>query len=618
MPTSYVSKSTTDLTPMAAQKMAQQRLHRYFRPTKPVNSGPVRTARCSFLDLPTSVRGRIYRETGLVPPEGQSWGRMTMNTSSLVHRGCQFAEINLSGGDDPRDHTPRPDCHRCCGDENYHDDWCGCKSPFPSALFYVCRVISDETIQLFYSETRFDIAYTASGKLSALETLGPVAIASLQDLRIHMNVCFCSEGPECQLYEHRQGCHPACKIWGHDEQLDPHRKSRAASAMISDLDRVCQRIRLYLPSSQLRLSFLCEIKHSDSPGNSETDPDDLTSRLVASLQKLPTLRSCAVYFSRRSDPHLRATAEMLRQRLTTPPTASSRYFRLRDLPKELELNILRFTGLVAPRCVEYDKVHSIMGLGIRLFQGDTFADRPVSLPCCCRYYNRGSASGWNCEHWHFPSQLFLVDRQMENDARTIMYRENTWTIQGWRALLGAEGDQIAIPRVLKSIPGLLENVRRLSLCFHDIEDLGSEENDAWKGVINTLVNRCAVEMLALVILLPHPEHSWYDQTWGPAECVWREHNAAIHQIPAALGGRRLREFYLDISKMHVFDDQQHGKVDCPCRCPVATVYQQERRKEEVIIGPIEDWDSHQQRKASSIHRYHLDDYNWRCRICGDT
>lgn len=526
--------------------MRQQRIENYFSLSKSSHRWPLPRSnlknRISFLDLPVSVRKRVYSAVGLISSPQQQWRRVTMNSASITERACQF---------EPESSPLPSDCPKCFGrlDESLWKNSCNC-DPFPLALFTICRAISDEVTYLFYSQTRFEIAYTSPGKLSALEQLGPKAISCLRDLTIRLNVSFCPNGPACKDVSHAGYCHPSCRNVGHDVPLGWFPKSRDDKILLLSFRRLCGRLREHLQPGRLKLTFYCESRdHS------------LAADILASLMMLPVLRTCSIWLSRDFDPNLRQMAEETRLRLLgLPESRVTGHFPLRNLPKELELRMLRFTDLVAPHHMWYCKGGFRYSLS-RERQHCKYRDpSDVTVAClerlpgvCCCKSEAHSFSTSACAHWHFPDALFLVDQQMASDALMIVNRENTWILR-WKTLASA-----SLPVAPPVLGRFLVNVRRLTI------DLPcTSAYDHWRVVVDNLVNRCVVERLTLVIQMPHPEHPHVNLSGDAASPMWAAHCETIQRLATALAGRKFKDFFVVVTRPHVdFDEFGPTVIDCP-------------------------------------------------------
>ena len=171
---------------------------------------------------------------------------------------------------------------------------------------------------------RLQVVYTAPRGLGPLKRLGPLAIASIHDLTIRLNVCSCTGGPGCALPQHRRAnCYATCRIGGHDEPLGRRPGCRYDRYAWQNLRDDCAYLARFLPANQLRFAFVCEVEDYG-----------LAARLMEALLQLPTLQSCTIALSLASDPRLRALAQETQTKLTNSSLArvAPRHFRLHIMP----------------------------------------------------------------------------------------------------------------------------------------------------------------------------------------------------------------------------------------------------------------------------------------------
>ena len=236
-----------------------------------------------------------------------------------------------------------------------------------------------------------------------------------------MNICICLESEKCIDPTHRMhtDCHPYCETVGHNTPLGDNRASREDKYLLAELDRICQHLATYLPTNRLYLAFVCDCAVYG-----------LAVEAMKSLLLLPRLRWCSKSLSQSFNAKLRELAETTRLLLTDYPESRIKTeISLRDLPKELQMKILRHTGLVAPYHLYYCSKSRVWKLNSNENGGcfyDSLSLEYSMKPICCRRHHDHSLSGWNCNCWHFPTALLSVDRKMRNEAQEIAFRENTW------------------------------------------------------------------------------------------------------------------------------------------------------------------------------------------------
>ena len=206
-------------------------------------------------------------------------------------------------------------------------------------------------------------------------------------------------------------------------------------------------IRPVLVPGRLRLNFVCDVADVET-GRIATAP----FLEVPASQQL--LAGCSVRLSRRANPDLNSLARRAVLRATTGQLAErheSGSFRFMDLPAELRIRVLAYTDLVTPfREVEWNASHGmyrryrftgrlddmcpnvIHGVTTLHDHMDFYGDNPIptcwefSYPagCYCGAFHAAYSSVYPCKCWSQPTPLFLVSRQVRQDALRVFFGYN--------------------------------------------------------------------------------------------------------------------------------------------------------------------------------------------------
>jgi len=573
--------------------MHQQRLESYFPPLHPSPS-PSRSSsrRVSFLDIPAPIRMRIYEACQIVPAPGVTWSPISMNHGRTNGPTCLFD--GQDDDDSVYDFYDLGFCHRCQVTEVtsnrphgqampwrvLHSSDC---EPLPLALFYTCRTLYAELVDVFYSKNRFDIAYTGRGGLSVLETLTTRAITSLRDLTIRMTFRACR--PECGVRKHQLDCHHSCKASGHDEPLGVRPGSRRDRLAVEALMRVIQHLAPHIRPGRLKLSFACDVRDAG-----------VAARLLGSLEVLPTLRSCAISLSEGFDPRLRQMArESSLRMMGYPESRVTGSFPFRRLSRELQLLILSFSGLVAPFHLWYDEkrdrpdmrlirancVYNCIRTQAGWEHAHDLQSQLVDLPviCCC-LPRRHSTSDWVCNHWHFPLSLFAVDRRMRDDSRTTMYSENIWTDFPLRFIQHHEHHRVQL-----NVEHFMSSVRHLTYSPMSMQ-VGVEHPYS----IERILGACHPERLTLVLRLPHPSHDERENISDLTQRYWTNHRVLLRKVSSILasrhGGTAFRGFFVGLKRTHTEDDPtgHAGPSEIDCQTSAADLDRIEQELERMVVG----------------------------------
>ena len=602
--------------------MAQRRIDDFFQSIEVCATKTV-TPKTTFLDLPLSVRRRIYAETELIPLHDGSWSRIVLNDGTITERLCQFHDANTK--------VPLVNCHQCIHQRPRRNrnpihypvvdsDLLGminegCSHPhLPYQLFFVSRAISQDARSFFYSQNKFQINYTGPGKLSVLEKLGSIAIAAMRNLTIRMNMCTCSTS--CKKDSHASDCHQSCKEVGHDMPLGYHPKSHNDKQLLVDLKRVCEHLRNDLVPNRLGLTFICDsVDHI------------LASQVMNSLLLLPRLKWCSIMLSRSFDFRLRQIAEETRIKLIGEPDCRvTKAFPLRDLPKELELEVLRHTGVINSKHLRYNPRSMFptlftSSIEIRcMYTNDLgiYSKDHSNCSCCC--CNSHSTSTWSCNCRRFPYALFSVDWEMNHDMRTIMYRENAWELHIARVARDAK----TFPSVLANLSFFLLNVRDLTVVCSSW--YLADTNGIGKAFIRGLLDQSGScpEKLALGLVLSHPNHFATGLTTDLHDTVWRTHHEAASVLLQHLRRRTFSDFFVFTERLHNCHDDYAGVAFTkPCRALGnnsihGLIDQIDKELEAMVMGA--DYDSQKRGKNRRMHissgNPYLDNMSFNCWACG--
>lgn len=328
-------------------------------------------------------------------------------------------------------------------------------------LLLSCRAIYSEAAALLYSANRFSIRYTHPGSLGPLRSLTAPSLASLTHLKIvlHQAPCYhpsdifndggyrCLHGRPHYAYSGlRYGkrahdeSHPAPLLSDDGDGLARLR----VQGMLNEWHSTAAYLSLHIVS-QLELSLVCDL----DPKNGHAL--DVAESVTAPLrQHFPSLRSCHVRLAKTADFRLyelaREAVMVMQARIppylnpSSTPTATS----LMDLPRELRIHILKYTDLILPfRTVTWSRRNSgYLAKATRAHSrlpGWPFITRfhtcshgkrsgtPGS--CFCHCYHAAFST---CRCWVPPSPLFLVCRELYQDALFVFFTGNHFIVHDFQ------------------------------------------------------------------------------------------------------------------------------------------------------------------------------------------
>ncbi|KAE9368669.1 hypothetical protein N431DRAFT_486151 [Stipitochalara longipes BDJ] len=328
---------------------------------------------------------------------------------------------------------------RCCK-VSWEGMVCSCESDdpmFPSPLLDVCRQVSNEVAQLFYSRNHFNVCQTNDGGFSGLLSIRPTALSWLTSLSIELSVCECADDSGDDNLTGSCSHH-----WQHHVLSIPGNQQFLRSAMLHSRSiemtkwkTLCQHLAASVTSHQLKLWIICEVN------NIET-----AKEITAPLTEPPVLRLCSIRLN--SEPFMTELQDLARDitlKLTSQrPDALDYPFRYLDLPREIQLHILQYTDLVANNdiawCSEvpYEGPQIIETSSLEWkSNGFSSEDFTYQFKCCgkcsdireiCSCFLMHTAYSTACVCWRMPSSLFLVSHQMREDSTAVFFSRNHFVI----------------------------------------------------------------------------------------------------------------------------------------------------------------------------------------------
>lgn len=448
----------------------------------------------------------------------------------------------------------------------------GCKCrPFAFQIFLVCKKISDEARNLFYSANPLEICYTSPKGLSPLLALTPHTITALSSLTLHMNTCTDQHSPDCRSWYERPACYCSCWAAGQDVPLGywypgtptPHQPTQKDIRLIADLRSLCQYLRRHLTPGRLSLQFVCETRERD-----------LAALVLETLQLLPELRECGIWLSTTYDEDLRKIGRAARLRLLgTPEHCIEPTFPLRKLPRETQLEVIRHAIMVSKGRAKSQ---------FRLSPWHDFMPYDRSCPDMFGYSDctsfdsdfrsrvsqgtriTGCTDGY-CHCLVFPRQLLSVDRLMRMDVRMIMFGESNWVFRmdytcSTESLYPQQTD-------------ILHQLRHITFDYTAIYHMSAESLymavglTSWNELVDKMVSFLNVPFLTLELILPHPTHDMVKDVTDANHRVWETHTIILPQIAESFAKhhqeKKLKRLSISIDRDDCGVDGVDSRLSCP-------------------------------------------------------
>ncbi|KAH6626572.1 hypothetical protein B0J18DRAFT_464568 [Chaetomium sp. MPI-SDFR-AT-0129] len=344
-------------------------------------------------------------------------------------------------------------------------------SPSDQVTFYgmllSCRAVYTEASALLFSSNRFVIHYRNKRSLQPLRNLAPPSLAALTSLKVVLNQASCHHRREAEVSgaccTRVSGCFTRKPkgAGGHCLIRRPHKNLHDTPLQSSDpsarlMLEEWHATAVYLSSNTkldaLELSLVCDVDQKEV---------EAAEHIVAPLLLFPKLKDCHVRLCISPNSHLRQLARNASRQASSnpalepasPTSGSSRL--LITLPRELRIRILEYTDLVAPLkevmwnrlgqgyhyfssgCSAWEGVPCLPpyhhgcqyrdchGQGI-IKDGIVRSDQLRSIGCFCGV--RHAAFSSTCKCWAPPTPLFLICRDLCEDARFVFFSANRFVV----------------------------------------------------------------------------------------------------------------------------------------------------------------------------------------------
>ena len=410
-----------------------------------------------------------------------------------------------------------------CGELHYGEDDCEVYNRLlPSQLLDVCRVVSDEVKYLFYSKSHFKITSTHLGRFSGLVSLKPRVLSWLSSLSIRLCVCTCTTDIRglglriCFIHYFGQDRSKDLGIPG-QEKLLQHAGVRYQSREITEWKLLCRHLALYITPHQLKLWVEIFALGLDI----ETAKD-----FTLAMMQLPVLRECGIYFMDKDCLEFQELARDTALKLTGRSSdALDSPFRFLDLPREIQLHILRYTNLVINNdiawCPDSDyegpKVFDASCLVWGEWNTDTEAYRYESK-CCekcadikerCFCRSLDAAFSTSCTCWWMPMPLFVVSQQMREDATMIFFSLNNFLILPPRRSICQHLKYTQLLEILRFFSRFAargrKHLRSVTWMLPELDHMwGPTEKGEWKQVVDICAEELSIERLVFTIDMSFP------------------------------------------------------------------------------------------------------------------
>ena len=348
----------------------------------------------SFLDLPVSVRNKIYLLSDLCrlcPIELVAERALLRDDYLRMLRGRAANRTFLDGGEGCRcTHVRYPLIVR---GPSYRIQKFSCVGPpLALSLLFISRAVHKETVSILYSRNKFKLRPPSSDILALLTHIQPKAISNLTSLHIILD-------------------QPAF--------LGMTCNNAPGKAAVEAWKSECLCLSRLIPPHQLSFAFYC------SPSDEAT-----ALQIGGALMSLPTMQSCAISFGELLDKEMKSISRSICQKLSGLCDDSLVPFQFFKLPGEIRKMILRYTDLVACRNGWQwgDNELAVCNGKLACRIGCCMHCNDTLEHCCC--ITKKSAYSTSCKCFCGPIALLGVNRQMHVEATVVLFEYNRFHFSG--------------------------------------------------------------------------------------------------------------------------------------------------------------------------------------------
>ncbi|EPE33218.1 hypothetical protein GLAREA_06230 [Glarea lozoyensis ATCC 20868] len=448
----------------------------------------------SFLDMPENIRLRIYTYAGLIRlcpielnvPEGycfrdydSSWG-----TDRSTEERCLYV-IRLRGGD--RSIVPLP---RHLAQAHSEPD-CLCPR-LPIQLLYVSRRSYEDVFPVFYSRNKFIMRYKSADDLPIFLNLNHHILSTVKDLLVRFNSWPCARGhPHIVGRQVGRFRCSNCLSMPPSPDYALEMATSAGTGLLVAWKTISTHLASSIRPKQLNFAFICDVAALNS-GKAVVEP----------LLMLPTLNRCTIRLNNRPNYALNSLARDVSVATTQSLVLPSRPFPFDRLPRELRLHVLGYTHLgrhngylKRDELIRIQDGKLVRGSRSTVHKGNQCCRQctHIAIDCCCP--SSFAAYSITCVCRRLPSALVYVNREMRQDALTVLLRENCFD---------CEQDPDKSIEFLSQFPaGRLKYIREIQFRFSEsgVKHWGNQNySEQWLSLVKFIKARLNVPALSITVV----------------------------------------------------------------------------------------------------------------------
>ena len=410
----------------------------------------------SLLDLPQNVRHRIYYFIGLhrrcpIILAGRTTSRKLYRIPPRVRR-CTYPPVSLCS------------------------EWeCFCP-PIPTSIFTVCQSLYVESLIYFYGSNNFQLLGRHPLDLDVFYTLSPLALFSMKSLLIQLD-----HWRYRRIHNQSFRVRDLCETFALSSALDEN------PSMMEAWERLCEYLSKRIRPDQLQLTFVCDAVQLS-----------YAKQICQSIAHLPCLQICNIRLGLSPNHNLSSLArEAAQKQMPIYPIRPFQFFRL---PAEVRFQILQYTHLnpMADSFAPHFRYLTIVNGQSWLYGSRYLASSKCcrvctgTKDCCCCPWSRAAFST-TCSCRLIPFDLFLVSKQMKQEAQYILFRLNRLDFCGDVLQAVAYLDRLG-KQNLWPICHI-----RFIFSYRELSSWGEETLSNWRFVVNYIKDNLNIKNLCLVV-----------------------------------------------------------------------------------------------------------------------